>query len=240
MDGLEEANQDHKSSFDSKEVFASFFSQENPFGDIGIHDNAEFQSRSKESNKSSLPNKPPPLDTDFDLFCSLEDLYTRAEKQIKVTRKRKGLDDFLQESKVLVVKLNPSMKTGMKIVFTGEGDEIHGDSAPPGNINIIIHEEQHKHFKRQGNDLIYTAKITLLEALTDCTVRVPTIRGKMKVLRFPHVINCTYEQRLHHEGMPICDRPSLKHYGDLILRFDIIFPIVLQDHVKDELVRLLL
>ena len=241
MDGLNEGDHDDKKSFDSKQVFASFFSQENPFGNVGIHDNVDFRSRS-DSNKSPPPKSLHVLDMKCDLLCTLEDLYTGAEKCIKIKRKRKvkGEDDDLleEESKVLVVKLNPSMKTGMVVVLNGEGDE--GESTPPGDIRFVIMEKKHQHFQRQDIDLIYTAKITLLEALTDCTIKVPTIRGKKLVLRFPQVINCRYERRLFNEGMPICDRQTLKSYGDMIIRFDIIFPTVTQDHVKDKLMRLLL
>ena len=160
------------------------------------------------------------------------------EKKIKITRKRRVKDKLFEESKIIVVKLKPSMKTGTTIVFTGEGDE--GESSPPGNIKVTIMEKNNQRFQRQDSNLIYTANITLLEALTECTVKIPTIRGNTLVLRIPEVINCQYERILSNEGMPVCDKQrDTRSYGNMIVKFDIAFPVVVKDYVKDELKRLL-
>jgi DnaJ family protein B protein 4 len=42
----------------------------------------------------------------------------------------------------------------------------------PADVVFVLAEKPHKDFVREGNDLVYTAKITLAESLTDCAVQV--------------------------------------------------------------------
>lgn len=55
------------------------------------------------------------------------------------------------------------MQNGQKITFTGEGDQAPG--ILPGDIVIIVEEKEHARFKREGDDLHFTAQIDLLTAL---------------------------------------------------------------------------
>jgi DnaJ family protein B protein 4 len=77
-------------------------------------------------------------------------------------------------------------------------------------------------FKRDGNNLIYTHKISLVEALTGCTVQVTTLDGRTLTIPVKSVVSPTYEEVVQGEGMPITKEPSRK--GNLRIKFQIKFP----------------
>jgi len=64
----------------------------------------------------------------------------------------------------------PGFKKGTRIRFKNEGDEAPGIIAP--DVVVEINEIPHSRFKRDGNDLLYTSTITLLQALTGCSVEI--------------------------------------------------------------------
>ncbi|CAF5115237.1 unnamed protein product, partial [Rotaria socialis] len=66
------------------------------------------------------------------------------------------------EDKVLTIDIKPGWKQGTKITFPREGDQT--STTIPADIVFIIKDKPHPTFRRDGSDIIYTAKITLKEA----------------------------------------------------------------------------
>ena len=85
--------------------------------------------------------------------------------------------------------------------------------------------------------MIYTAKLNLADAITDCSVEVPTLDGRVLSIPCPEVIAPGYEKAIPSEGMPISKKPGSR--GDLIIRFSIIFPEYLSEDKKVQLRKLL-
>ena len=56
------------------------------------------------------------------------------------------------------------------MTFENEGDEVPG--AAPSDVSFVVVEKPHERFMRDGDDLVHTARISLKQALTDCTVDV--------------------------------------------------------------------
>lgn len=125
------------------------------------------------------------------------------------------------EDKVLTIDIKPGWKAGTKITFPREGDQ--SPSSIPADIVFIIKDKPHSHFKRDGCDLIYTAKISLREALLGATIKVPTLDGRIKQISMNNdIISPQTEKRIAGEGLPYPKQTSKK--GDIIVRFDIRFP----------------
>jgi DnaJ family protein B protein 4 len=82
---------------------------------------------------------------------------------MKISRKVLGSDNRTAhvEDKVLTIDIKPGWKAGTKITFPREGDQ--SPNTIPADIVFIIKDKSHPHFKRDGVDLIYTAKISLRE-----------------------------------------------------------------------------
>jgi len=102
---------------------------------------------------------------------------------------------------------------------------------------FIIDEKPHGMFKRDGNDLVLTQKISLVEALTGYTAQVTTLDGRNLTIPVTNTISPTYEEVVKGEGMPIPKEPSRK--GNLRIKFNIKFPSRLTSEQKSGLKRFL-
>jgi len=140
---------------------------------------------------------------------------------------RKRLDpagDLVDSEKTLLINIKPGWKKGTKITFVNEGDEAL-NTIPPDIVFVIQEKETDLGYVRQGNDLIYTHKISLSDALTDCSLQIPTLDQRIISLACPEVVSPFYEKLIPGEGMPITKGgTSEKTHGDLIIRFHILFP----------------
>lgn len=172
----------------------------------------------------------PPIE--HDLYVSLEDITKGCTKKMKISRKVLQSDGTAKkEDKVLTINVKPGWKAGTKITFQREGDQ--GRNKIPADIVFIIRDKPHVHFKREGSDIRYTAKISLRQALCGCTIEVPTmIAAKTIPLHFTNeIIKPNVVRRIQGYGLPIPKEPSRK--GDLIVNFDIKFPEHLSQSAKD-------
>jgi len=98
-----------------------------------------------------------------DLQVSLEDIYRGTTKKMKITRKVANPDHRTTrvEEKVLTVDIKPGWKSGTKITFPKEGDQL--PNSIPADIVFVIKDKPHHTFKRDGSNIIYKAKIGLRE-----------------------------------------------------------------------------
>lgn len=166
-----------------------------------------------------------------ELLVSLEDLYTGCTKKMKITRKIVLPDGTARhEDKVLTITVKPGWKSGTKVTFPKEGDQIPGRI--PADIAFTIKEKPHPKFRREGSDLRYTHRISLRDALCGTVINVPTLENTTMVPIKPiGVIKPSDTQRIPGRGMP---NPKLNgKRGDLIIDFNIRFPDTLSPTAKE-------
>ncbi|XP_027349780.1 dnaJ homolog subfamily B member 4-like isoform X3 [Abrus precatorius] len=146
---------------------------------------------------------------------------------------RGGIPTTVEE--ILTIEIKPGWKKGTKITFPEKGNEQRG--VIPADLVFIIDEKPHSLFKRDGNDLVVTQKISLVEALTGYTVQLTTLDGRNLTIPVNSIISPTYEEVVKGEGMPIPKEPSKK--GNLRIKFNIKFPSRLTSEQKSGIKRLL-
>jgi len=141
-----------------------------------------------------------------------------------------------QKSKTLEIEIDKGANDGKRYTFIGESDEMPGVEAV--DIVVEIQIEKHKKFIRKGADLVYTADISLLEALTGFEIviehldqRKIVVKNQPGVVIKPGVLKTVQEC-----GMPFFDRPF--KCGNLYINFNIIFPSNLDKAQKDSLANL--
>lgn len=230
----EDGEMRHGYSFDVKTaeaIFNDFFGTDNPFSDFGFGDSMPFA----KSLRQKGPEKCPAIEKT--LHCSLDELYNGTSKQVTVERKRlvQGSTDVLVQEKTFTLKVLSEWENGTRVVFEGEGNEAVGEKA--GDVVFLVSIKDHAEFTRQGKDLIYRAKIKLVDALADYVVQVPTLDGRKLPIPCNEVISPTTEKVIHAEGMPSSKSPTER--GNLKIQFDIKFPKHLTDLQKKSLVKLL-
>jgi DnaJ family protein A protein 1 len=126
------------------------------------------------------------------------------------------------DSKVLEVHIDKGMKDGQKIVFSGEGDQEPGMT--PGDIIIVIDEEEHPVFTRKGLHLYIRMELELVEALCGFQKTIETLdkRHLMLTVLPGEIIKHGDVKCIPGEGMPTYKNPFEK--GNLIVQFIVHFP----------------
>ncbi|VDK20737.1 unnamed protein product [Anisakis simplex] len=109
----------------------------------------------------------------------------------------------------------------------------------PGDVVIILDEQQHETFVRRGANLVMQLKLTLVEALCGCTKFVKTLDNRYLIFSIlpGEVIKHGDMRTILGEGMPHYKNPFEK--GDLIVQFDVTFPKSIAANKMDQLKKLL-
>ncbi|GJW77531.1 DnaJ homolog subfamily B member 1 [Tanacetum coccineum] len=152
----------------------------------------------------------------------LKDVLILVQRKVEQQRRSTTVEE------ILAIEIRPGWKKGTKITFPEKGNEQRG--VIPSDLVFIIDEKPHAVFKRDGNDLVVTQKISLAEALTGYTAQITTLDGRSLTIPVNSVISPTYEEVVKGEGMPIPKEPTRK--GNLRIKFDIKFPTRLTSDQK--------
>lgn len=172
-----------------------------------------------------------------DLQVSLEEVLTGCTKKMKITRKKLNPDgrSVRKEDKILEVQIKKGWKEGTKITFPKEGDETPTNI--PADIVFVLKDKHHRVFKRDGSDIVYTAKVSLRDALCGCTVNAPTLDGRTIPLTTTEIAHPGMKRRISGEGLPYPKRPDRR--GDLIVEYDVKFPERLSQSARDTIAQVL-
>lgn len=121
---------------------------------------------------------------------------------------------------------------GTKITFEGEGDE--GDqNSIAGDIVFIIRDKAHGVFERSNSDLIFRVRLTLKQALLGTTIAIPFLdstKNPYQLRTQQEILTPQTEKRFPNEGLPYPKEPTRR--GDLVVRFDILFPKLLNSEQR--------
>jgi DnaJ-class molecular chaperone len=226
---------------DPRQTFAQFFGTDNPFHiffnmNDGVHMDNDIDpdilhgtsfSSPQMSHKMSGMKQDTPVQHNLEL--SLEELMTGVTKKMKITRNIvHSSGRATREDKVLTINVKPGWKAGTKITFSKEGDQYPGRI--PADIVFVIRDKAHSYFKRDGQDILHTERITLRDALCGTTLIVKGLGGEQLRFRMDEVTPSTVK-RISGKGLPNPKDPNRR--GDMIIKFEIKFPDRLPESTKD-------
>lgn len=139
----------------------------------------------------------------------------------------------VRERKILEVHIEKGMRDGQKIVFSGEGDQ--DPDLQPGDIVIVLEEQDHALFKRSKQDLIMRMELELVESLCGFQKVIRTLDGRdLVITNLPgEVVKHDSYKCIMGEGMPQYKNPFEK--GRLIVQFAIKFPPKLDASIVPDL-----
>ncbi|KAK9267641.1 hypothetical protein L1049_010072 [Liquidambar formosana] len=234
----------------ANDIFAEFFGSSSPFGGMGggmrgggggsrfpggMFSEDLFSSFGDGGRPmSQAPRKAPPIERP--LPCTLEELYKGTTKKMKISREITDASGrTIPVEEILSIEIKPGWKKGTKITFPEKGNE--QPNVIPSDLVFIIDEKPHSTFTRESNDLVFTQKISLAEALTGFTVHITTLDGRSLTIPINSVIHPNYEEVVPKEGMPIPKDPTKK--GNLRIKFNIKFPTRLTAEQKSGIKKLL-
>ena len=159
----------------------------------------------------------------FNLDVSLEDIYNKVTKPLKITR-RKNLDGIFQND----IKEFDIPLYKRDIFFKEEGNDIKEADWEkyeniPGDIVISLFDKKDPNFKRiNNNDLLYNLDIQPIELYKDRLYEIPLFDGE--VLKIPVPCEGLLESRvikIEKRGLP--DINTGEERGNLFIYFNIVF-----------------
>ena len=105
---------------------------------------------------------------------------------------------YAEES--LSIDIPPGVQEGMQLNINGKGNA--GErGGMPGDLIILIEEEQHKELHREGLNVAYELYISFTDAVFGVQVEVPTIDGRAKI-KIPAGTQSGKVFRLKGKGFP--------------------------------------
>ncbi len=136
--------------------------------------------------------------------------------------------------KTIKINIPPGVSEGNYIPLRNQGNA-GKRGGPNGDILVIIEEEPHNIFVRQGNDIILDLLISFPEAALGADIEIPTLTGKAKL----HIEPGTQSGkilRMREKGLP-----QLNGYGrgDQLVRINVWTPTRLTTKDKEILKELL-
>lgn len=135
----------------------------------------------------------------------------------------------------LEVYIEQGMADGTVVTFENGADE-HPDHAA-GHLNFKITTAPHARFRRDGDDLHYEHRLTLLQALNGFSTSVVHLDGHTVSLSRSEVTDFGLTITIRGEGMPVHNNPSQK--GSLHVHYFVDFPKKLSQAQKDGFAKLL-
>lgn len=182
-----------------------------------------------ESMSGAEPEKA--ADAVVDLNLTLEELATGVTKKRRINRNVTDQQGRVtKESHMIELPIKAGYKEGTKLRYEGHGDETPNSTQ---DIVFVVKQKPHPHYKREGDNIIYTTSLTLEEALLGTKVSLPAFAGRPALsfdLKEP--VSSTYVHTIRGQGMP---NSKLKTTGDLKVQFNIQMPVRLNETQKGQI-----
>ena len=232
------------------EIFEKYMNETNPYSLLN-----EFEDRRDQLNSIfgsaygglNRPEDPPLQNIVLSLPCTLEELYNGCIKTITYTKNTLNYDTRTTSLKETCVKVEilPGYGKDTELKYPLKGNEAPGKKN--SDLIVKIKEVPHQYFKRVNkNDLLYTHKISLRNALNSAPIVFNHLDGRILNISMDEIISPDSIKIVKNEGMPIIDKEKPiesivleNKKGDLYIKFDIQFPDYINDKKKQKIISLL-
>ena len=133
---------------------------------------------------------------------------------------------LVRQRETIKVKIPAGVEAGMQMTVQGEGHAAKNNGIN-GDLLVVIEEQEHPDFRREGNNLLYTKVVSIVDAMLGCEVDIPCLDGNYKLKVEPGTQSGSVI-RLKGKGLP-----SVNSYGtgDLYVKIGVWIPKKL---TKDE------
>lgn len=140
---------------------------------------------------------------------------------------------MIKEEEVIDIEIPAGVEDGMQISISGKGNEAPFNGVP-GDIIVLIEEEEHPDLKRNGHNLHYDLYINFIDAALGGNYEIPLAEGFAKIKIDPGTQSGKI-LRLRGKGIP-----DVQGYGkgDLLVNINVWTPKKLSSKEKDILTKL--
>ena len=138
----------------------------------------------------------------------------------------------ISKEQVVDVDIPAGIATGMQMNMAGYGNCVRGGS--PGDLHILIEEQQDFSFRRDGDNIIIEKEISLIDAICGSHTEVKTPRGNIRVF-VQEGTDHGHMLRVGGKGIPHLQGHGV---GDLLIRLSVKMPKNLTLDEKHEIEKL--
>jgi curved DNA-binding protein len=156
----------------------------------------------------------------YELSVSLGEILSGSEKTISL--RREG------QTENVSVKIPKGIKAGQKLRLAGKGNP-SPYGGPSGDLLLIINEQPHPVFTRDGNNLIVEQKIPFSKACLGSEISIKSLEDKKLKVKVPAGIQQQAKLRLKGHGLPAGKKGGR---GDIYVRFLVDIPKKLSEEQK--------
>ncbi|MCC3306431.1 DnaJ C-terminal domain-containing protein [Sneathiella sp. HT1-7] len=192
------------------------------FGDFGDESDlfSELFRRSRAGGGSDGRRAHGPIrgqDVQYQLKISFMDAVLGAKKRIT-----------MPEGSTLDVSVPAGIRDGQSIRLKGKGTPGF-NGGPNGDAYVKIEVSSHRHFRREGKDILLDLPISLDEAVLGAKIAVPTIHGKVN-MTVPSGASSGQTLRLKGKGIAAGKNAAA---GDQRVRLKVILPKKIDPELKE-------
>lgn len=168
------------------------------------------------------------------LTLNYNEAYNGCNKPIVIERKICVNNVIGYEKETLYVQIPRGIDNNEIITLVNKGNSYVANGVTYSNVKIIIVLKPHELFERNGLDIIYIKTISLKEALLGFSFVLNHINNKNYNITCTEIIHFNYEKIKTNMGF-VRDN----FVGNLIIKFNIIFPTSISLNAKKQLESLL-
>ena len=126
------------------------------------------------------------------------------------------------------VKVPKGIKAGQKLRLIGKGS-LSPMGGPAGNLYLVIKEQPHPLFTRDGSNLVMEKRIPFSKACLGSDISISSLDGKELKIKVPAGIQQQSKLRLKGHGLPAVPKGGR---GDIYVKIAIDIPKELTDEQK--------
>ncbi|MDX9704778.1 MAG: molecular chaperone DnaJ [Weeksellaceae bacterium] len=126
---------------------------------------------------------------------------------------------LIKSEETVEIRIPAGVREGIQLQVAGKGNDAPFDGVP-GDLLVVIDEEENKDLKRDGNNLHYDLYISIPEAVLGASKEIPTVNNKVRI-KIEKGTQSGKVLRLKGQGLP-----SLNGYGngDLFVHINVWTP----------------
>lgn len=132
-------------------------------------------------------------------------------------------EGVVRAEEVIDIHIPAGVTGGMQIPIHGKGNAAPNGGVP-GDLLVLIEEEEHKDFVREGNDLVYNLLLDMPTAILGGQVIIPTLQGEAKITITPGT-QPGKVLRMRGKGLPVIDQYARQYgTGDMLINVGVYIP----------------
>lgn len=125
----------------------------------------------------------------------------------------------VKKHKTITISIPAGISTGDRLRVAKKGNP-GSNGGENGDLYLEFVVEEHKYFKRDGDDIYLEVPLTITEAILGCKKEIPTLYGTVK-LNVPDATNSGDVQRIRGKGV---DNKAKHSKGNMYVTFKVITP----------------